>query len=301
MATRSTVCPACSTAVPRGRLACPSCGFLLASVAGRRRAPASASGPATTTAAPTDAGQTEVPTEAPTEAPTVVQEPGTGVDVPSAAGAYIPPSPASAPHVMPARAWAGLTSVVPRQMAPATAGAMSGAPGVSMPGGAGTNAVANRPVVDAAPPTSTTSADSPPAADPTWLEAAAGWLTIIGSAVAILGFLLPWSRTVIGAEGAGSYFDTWGMANPSHLLVVLALLAVLGLAIVANPIPRWIRTCAAGLLLGGLLVGLTWPYLVGPLGAGPGVMAILVGGLMLATAGILDLTESRHATSEPVV
>ncbi len=91
------------------------------------------------------------------------------------------------------------------------------------------------------------------------------------------------------------------MANPSHLLVVLALLAVLGLAIVANPIPSWIRTCAAGLVLGGLLVGLTWPYLAGPLGAGPGVMAILVGGLMLVAAGILDLVEGRHATSEPAV
>ena len=64
----------------------------------------------------------------------------------------------------------------------------------------------------------------------------------------------------------------------SHLLVVLALLAALGLAIVANPLPTWIRTCAVASLLGGVLVGLTWPYLLGPLGAGPGVMAILVGG-----------------------
>jgi hypothetical protein len=137
--------------------------------------------------------------------------------------------------------------------------------------------------------------------EPTWLEAAAGWLMIVGSAVAILGFLLPWSQTVIGAESMGSYFDSWGMANPSHTLVVLALLAVLGLAIVANPIPTWIRTCASGLILGGVLVGLTWPYLFGPLGAGPGVMAILVGGIMLGVAGSLDLVEARHAVTEPSV
>jgi hypothetical protein len=117
---------------------------------------------------------------------------------------------------------------------------------------------------------------------------------IIGSAVAMLGFLLPWSRTVIGAEGAGTYFDTWGIANPSHLLVELSLAAVLGLAIVANPIPTWIRTCCAGLVLGGLLVGLAWPYLLGPLGAGPGVLAILVGGVLLGAAGVLDLVEARH-------
>ena len=119
--------------------------------------------------------------------------------------------------------------------------------------------------------------------------------------MAILGFLLPWSRTVIGAEGAGSYFDTWGIANPSHVLVVLGLAAALGLAIVANPIPTWVRTCAVGLALGGLLVGLTWPYLFGPLGAGPGVLAILVGGVMLAVAGILDLVEARHAPADPLV
>ncbi len=134
-----------------------------------------------------------------------------------------------------------------------------------------------------------------------WLEAAAGWLMIVGSAVAILGFLLPWSRTVIGAEGAGTYFDSWGIANPSHVMVVLALAAALGLAIVANPIPTWIRTCAVGLALGGVLVGLTWPYLFGPLGAGPGVLAILVGGVMLGAAGVLDLIEARHAPADPGV
>ena len=209
------------------------------------------------------------------------------------AGAYIPPSPAPPAHLLPARAWAGLTSVGPRPMATATAGAMSG--------GGGTVALANP--VQAAPSTSTATDDDDAARsdEATWMEATAGWLMIIGSAVATLGFLLPWSQTVIGAEGVGTYFDTWGMASPSHLLVVLALLAVLGLAIVANPIPGWIRTCAAGLVLGGILVGLTWPYLFGPLGAGPGVMAILVGGVMLVAAGMLDLVEARHAVSEPSV
>jgi hypothetical protein len=167
-------------------------------------------------------------------------------------------------------------------------------------GGSVTQARQASPDLTSAPPVAAADA-APPAVEPTWLEATAGWLMIIGSAVAILGFLLPWSQTVIGAEGVGSYFDTWGMANASHLLVVLALLAALGLAIVANPLPTWIRTCAVGLLVGGLLVGLTWPYLFGPLGAGPGVMSIMVGGLMLSMAGLLDLIEARHATSEPVV
>ena len=276
MATRSTVCPACSEAVPRGRLSCPACGFLLASVAGSRRG-----------------AKATAPT-APTEAPAPVL----ATSAPPTAGAYIPPTRTLGPNLLPARAWAGLTSAAPRPMAVATAGAMAGG---SMSGPSmASQSVDRHPTVAMAPP-APIEVDETPVVEPTWLEATAGWLTIIGSAVAILGFLLPWSQTVIGAEGVGSYFDTWGMANPSHLLVVLALLAVLGLAIVANPIPSWIRTCAAGLVLGGLLVGLTWPYLVGPLGAGPGVMAIFIGGLMLAAAGILDLVEARHATSERAV
>ena len=130
-----------------------------------------------------------------------------------------------------------------------------------------------------------------------WRATVAAWLMVIGSAVAILGFLLPWSRTVIGAEGAGTYFDSWGIANSSHLLVVLVLAVTLGLAILVNPIPTWIRTCCVGLALGGLLVGLTWPYLLGPLGAGPGVQAILLGGVILGAAGVLELVETRHAAS----
>jgi hypothetical protein len=273
MATRSTVCPTCGGAVPRGRLSCPACGVLLASIAGPSRGSKS-------TKSPVPAVEAAAPDPVPATA---------------AAGAYIPPSATPPAQLLQARAWAGLTSVAPRPMAVATAGAM---PAGGFSGGGPVATVA--PVrADAAP--ASRDVVAAPAVEPSWLEATAGWLTIIGSAVAILGFLLPWSRTVIGAENVGSYFDTWGMANASHVLVVLALLAALGLAIVANPVPTWIRTCAAGLILGGLLVGLTWPYLMGPLGAGPGVMAILIGGVMLAVAGVVDLVEARHAASGPIV
>src|SRR3954462_3359392 len=48
MTARSSVCGACAAEVPNGRLSCPSCGELLASVAGSRRtaAPAVGSGAA---------------------------------------------------------------------------------------------------------------------------------------------------------------------------------------------------------------------------------------------------------------
>jgi hypothetical protein len=302
MASRTTVCPSCQEAVPSGRLSCPSCGLLLASVAGappRRR-----------TRKPTGPEPVAIP------------------PAPVPAGAYVPPAASSGPLLLPARAWAGITSASPRPMAGlglsarpmATAGGSASmssgsagilvkvptrAPAPPAPRSAGTAAQPAVAATSAAVAVSNAAVTAPDDADDVveagWLEAAAGWLMIIGSAVAILGFLLPWSRSVIGAEGVGSYFDTWGIANPSHVLVVLALAAALGLAIVANPIPTWIRTCAVGLALGGLLVGLTWPYLFGPLGAGPGVLAILVGGIMLAVAGILDLVEARHAPAESLV
>ena len=206
-----------------------------------------------------------------------------------AAGAYVPPAstpPAGRP--LPARPWVGVTSAAPPSMATS--------PMPQTPALAGASAVGQ-------PPVSTMTFPSVPslALETGWRATVAGWLMVIGSAVAILGFLLPWSRTVIGAEGAGTYFDTWGIANPSHLLIVLALAVTLVLAVLVNPIPRWIRTCCVGLALGGLLVGLTWPYLLGPLGAGPGVMAILVGGVILGVAGVLDLVEARHVASRSAV
>jgi len=206
-----------------------------------------------------------------------------------AAGAYVPPAPTSpGARPLPARPWVGVTSATPPLIA------MSPIP--QTPALAGASAVGQ-------PPAATMTLPSAPslALEAGWRATVAGWLMAIGSAVAILGFLLPWSRTVIGAEGVGTYFDTWGIANPSHLLVVLTLAVTLGLAILVNPIPTWIRTCCVGLALSGLLVGLTWPYLLGPLGAGPGVLAILVGGVVLGVAGVLDLVEARHVASRSAV
>jgi hypothetical protein len=208
---------------------------------------------------------------------------------PLAAGAYVPPVPASPDaFLLPARAWGGIRSAAPRPVvappmsaSPATAGASAG--------GRPPAAAMTLPIVPSV------------GLHVGWHATVAGWLMVIGSAVAILGFLLPWSRTVIGAEGAGTYFDSWGIASPSHVLVVLALAVTLGMAILVNPVPTWIRTCCVGLALGGLLVGLAWPYLLGPLGAGPGVLAILVGGIVLGAAGVLDLVEMRHATSVSAV
>jgi hypothetical protein len=119
--------------------------------------------------------------------------------------------------------------------------------------------------------------------------------------MAVLGFLLPWSVVVIGARGVGGYLDDWGMASPTHVLVLLGLLSVLPLGVVRTPVPVWFRTGALGLGVGGLLIGLIWPYLIGPLGADIGVLVTALGGLALVTGGIVASWATRHVEADPLV
>ena len=98
----------------------------------------------------------------------------------------------------------------------------------------------------------------------------AGWFVIVGAALSALGFLLPWSRVVIGAAHTGGYLDTWGLASPTHVVALAGLLVVLGLGIIETRVPAWLRSGVLGLAAGSLLIGLVWPYVVGPLGADVG-------------------------------
>jgi hypothetical protein len=196
-------------------------------------------------------------------------------------GAYVPPPifapdfpamPAAAPA--PARAWAGGNGADADVIPPT---------GASRPAARNERGLGS---IDAAK-----------------VEEFAGWLAVAGSALSAVGFLLPWSGSVVGASGVG-YFDRWGLAGPGHLLVVLGLLGILALGIVHNPVPVWVRVGLAGLGLGALLVGLVWPYLLGPLGADPGALAVTVGALMLVVAGIIALAwrhAGRHAGHDPSV
>ena len=116
----------------------------------------------------------------------------------------------------------------------------------------------------------------------------AGWFVVVGSTMALLGFLLPWSRVVIGASTIGGYFDGWGLASPTHLLVFVSLLGVLALALRRGPLSPWISSGILGLVFGGLLLGLAWPYLVGPLGADVGLTMTALGAVALLIGGVVD-------------
>lgn len=129
----------------------------------------------------------------------------------------------------------------------------------------------------------------------------AGWFVVVGATMSLLGFLLPWSRVVIGANTIGGYFDGWGLASPTHLLVFVSLLGVLALALRRGPLAPWISSGILGLAFGGLLLGLAWPYLIGPLGADVGLTMTALGAVALLIGGVVTLWATRHVAVEPVV
>jgi len=129
----------------------------------------------------------------------------------------------------------------------------------------------------------------------------ARWLSVAGSAFAAVGFLLPWGLVVIGSNDV-SYFGRWGIAGPWHLVLALAVLANLGLALIENRVPVWLRTGVTGLGLGALLLGLVWPYITIPaLGTGPGAIIAGIGAAALAVAGVLALVTDRHVEAPRAV
>ena len=127
------------------------------------------------------------------------------------------------------------------------------------------------------------------------------WFVIVGATMSVLGFLLPWSRVVIGSRGLGGYLDNWGLASPTHVIVLLATLAILGLGILRTTVPVWLWAGVFALTLGGVLLGLTWPYQIGPLGADVGVIVVALGGLALVIGGVVTSWATRHVEVEPAV
>ena len=270
MALRTIECSACGTAVPYGRLSCPECGELLASVAGAARHLTSVAGLGDSAIEPVEADEPVAIEPAAADEPVEI-EPVAAEPAEPPPGAYVPPAPAPLQPTVtqpaglpaPARAW-GLGNAV---------AATHGSTAVSDSG---------------------TDRDSLSLTDPARRAEAIGWLAVAGAAVGAAGFLLPWARTVIGADGVG-YLDTWGFAGPGHPLVVLGLLAVLALAVVKNPIPAWARLGIPGLAFGSMLVGMLWPYVLGPLDPLPGAYLSLFGAVVLVVAAIASLASDRHA------
>jgi len=221
--------------------------------------------------------------------------PSNGTDGPPRPGAYLPPNTlASASAGAGPVATTAATTAMPTSGGPLPAPALAaGATG----GAAAAVAAKSSPRFD---PVATISGAFA-GVDRARVAEVAGWFVVAGSSMALLGFLLPWSVVVIGSRGTGGYLDDWGLASPTHLFAVLGLAGVLALGVLQNKVPVWLRTGVLGLLTGGVLVGLTWPYAIGPLGADIGAMATFIGGLVLLGGGFVAIWATRHAEANPVV
>jgi hypothetical protein len=381
MTAQSIVCGTCATEVPYGRLSCPSCGELLASVAGSRRSSTAVA--------------------ARTSIPDVLYEPPTAPSTAAVVGGQLtldgPTREAQAATPAPATRdldaelpWAGTTTtggssdvfdatldgVSAHNGAERSPSIAPWVPGTSLSGGHTPAYMPRpdrreRPPAPVAPDPDTYDEPEPPAATftpppilaapaapapaaafagpgayvpplpiaavPAGLPAPAReyaghtgdaegadsarrprsdlfdgdararlldfarWLSVAGSAFAAVGFLLPWGLVVIGSNDV-SYFGRWGIAGPWHIVVVFAVLANLGLALLQNRVPIWVRTGLTGLGLGALVLGLVWPYItVGALGTGPGALIAGIGAAALVVSGLLALVTDRHVEpSRPV-
>jgi hypothetical protein len=299
MSSQSIVCASCNAAVPYGRLSCPGCGELLASVTGAARptgarvAKRSSEGSASAVlldappAAPVAALATALTAPAvPSPWPSLDDGPQWPEDRPAAAVATV-----ASPPVSPERSDPSPPAAPGAYVPPALPATPAGPP-------APARAWAGQPTGDEA----TAGSERPRTSSASHVDAARltefiGWLAVAGSAMAAVGFLLPWGVSVIGAAGVG-YFDRWGLAGPFHPVVFVSVLGVLAAALVRNPVPLWIRVGLPGFGLSALLVGLVWPYLVGLPGIGPGALVVAVGALLLGVAGVMALVTDRHGTED---
>ena len=334
MPARTIVCPDCGEAVPRGRLACPACGAMLASVVGGEARPAAdrvedapeaASVPAPEAPSVPDA-QSEAPAGAPVDDPSVMAPariqsqplPDASPDHAPASGTAASPDPGPATPLAPSsirqtelEGSAPIDTAEPAspEAPPAWGYVPPGALPPSedtLPGPAPTSPpTALTPAVALAAPgavvATSGSTSGSMTLDPARLGQAIGYAAAAGSGLIAFGLLMPWSRSVIGAAGVSGYFDTWGLAGSGHFLVFVWALAVLAVSVLPTRIPVSIRSGLAGLLLGAFGLGLVWPYLIGPLGAGIGVLVVTVGALVLTAAGLTSAWRDRHAADEPAV
>jgi hypothetical protein len=297
MVAESLACPSCGDTVPPGRLSCPHCGMVLAAVArrvdvaatyapAREPALAPAPEPEVSVAVAADGDDDEPALEPEPEPNAPWPMPATAAAPVVAAGTYVPPSiaPPEPEPVDPAPASASST---PAELPPAPV-----FPRAWDPAGA----AAGEGVIAATTPASVPrlSGFAMPRIDKDRVEEAADAMMLVGAFGLVLAFLAPWARVVIGSRGTG-YVDTWGLAGSGHIALFLLALAVLGLAVFQNPIGRWLRTGALGVALGSFVLGLAWPYVVGPLGAGPGALLAWVSGLVMFIAGMVSLLVLRHA------
>jgi hypothetical protein len=130
---------------------------------------------------------------------------------------------------------------------------------------------------------------------------APGRTIALGAAIAGLGFLLPWAEIVIGSSSMGSFLDMWGLAGPGHPIVLLLLIAVGVLAVAHEKWPVRVGAGTSSIVLGSVLLGLAFPYVMGPFREAVGVYVTAAGAIVMIAGGLLARVPPRHADVEASV
>jgi hypothetical protein len=317
--TQEVLCPACGAAVPRGRLSCQECGTMLASVAGTGEpaAPVEPVGPA-----PAATEHERVVLSRPEPPPSEPAEPTADLEaaVPEAPPPPPEPEPSGAPTTAaqpdPAAAatpppiigqWSGPPPEIDVPEEPVLAGgpAMTPTRVTVMGAPTGRQRKFGEPLFpDAGAPPAASPGPATPAPPAAAIvappKAAAGWLIVAGGAIAGISFLLPWADSVLGSGSVDdSYVGHWGLAHAPNILLMLAAFGIAYLAVA--PIKRfaWLRLGALPIVAGGLLLGVTWPYVLGPYGPRLGMWMMILGAGLLLVGGFVALFERASADDEP--
>ena len=121
---------------------------------------------------------------------------------------------------------------------------------------------------------------------------------MLKGAIAGFGFLLPWAEIVIGTSSMGSFFDQWGLAGPGHVIVFLLLFGVGALAVAPERLPITVSAGLPAIVLGSILIGLVFPYVMGPFHEAVGVYVVAAGGFVMIVGGLLLRAATRHAAAD---
>ena len=338
MATKVIVCPECESPLVPGRFSCQSCGVVVAAVASETRSFARAEptvppvlepfAPESTLhpedpAAFAYGDEVDAPADVNEDEPLVSALDPADNDVAIEPAAFTADAPAvttepawPAASAQPAAAIVPVAPAWPAQTAwpPAPVGPLAPEPALRTPAGAYLPPSAVLPPGDAlpakdgagngsAPPRSVMERFALGEEDGPWgLPAELPGRTIaLGAALAGLGFLLPWAEVVIGSGGVGGFLDQWGLAGPGHWVLLLALIAIGGLAVAGERTSVKVGTSTASIVLGAVLLGLAFPYVMGPFRETVGVYVTLAGAFIMIAGGLIARIEPRHATGGETV
>ena len=333
MATQTVVCPECGSPTAPGRYTCGECGAFLDGVAvtprswepeldadapetadaGGPPSALTAEAPALETDRPDAAAATSLATESFPPAGDTLLEDGPWLDPVDPA---LPPPPDVLHDVQ----WPSPDDRLPLSFASAEPAMADGSVAdMRVPAGAWLPPSAPLTSLDDAAPdagsgtvagaaaAATIASGRNPAVMRDWLAAfgpaerrwAAARRTIaIGSAVSVIGFVLPWAGGSLGSILA-VWTSVWGLAGAGHWLI---LLTVAGLGIVAGSSGRTatIPLGVPAIAVATFLLGLIWPSLLGSGGRAIGILAVLVGVVVIGAGGVLHLS-ARHEAATPDV